>query len=50
MAMQAESVELIAPRLSMLKFRLPYAAKRIKYLAGDVHAQAFAPWLPPRGA
>eukprot|EP00445_Apocalathium_hangoei_P004417 CAMPEP_0203843516 /NCGR_PEP_ID=MMETSP0359-20131031/2634_1 /ASSEMBLY_ACC=CAM_ASM_000338 /TAXON_ID=268821 /ORGANISM="Scrippsiella Hangoei, Strain SHTV-5" /LENGTH=450 /DNA_ID=CAMNT_0050758291 /DNA_START=18 /DNA_END=1366 /DNA_ORIENTATION=- len=43
MAMQREWVQILQPRTSMLKFRLPYAAGETEYFDGEVHLPVWGP-------
>lgn len=43
MRMQEKWIELMTPRKSLLKFRLPYGSGKLNYLEGKVWLQCFAP-------
>lgn len=43
MEMQQKWHEIIKPKKSMLKFRLPWAKGKTKYLKGDIYIQVWAP-------
>lgn len=45
MQYQKEWVEIMQPKASMLKFRLPWNVDHVEYLDGDIY---FQPWTPPR--
>lgn len=43
MAMQMKWVEIMRPKVSMLKFRLPYMPGTTNYLSGKMHLQVWSP-------